>query len=141
MFRVLIFILSICTAIAQPYLAELAHTIDGDTLVLTNGQTIRLAYIDAPELKQEPYGHIASIHLTFLLYGKEIEVIPIAQDKYGRTIAQLFVQGECISMKMIQSGNALAYENFTKIEFQKENRKVFFEKPWEFRKKSSSRKD
>ena len=78
-------------------LMRLTYTYDGDTLGATrtvNGQPeqvkLRLAYIDAPEMAQSPWGIRARSYLRTLLYVNEpILVVVIGSDKYGRLIAEV----------------------------------------------------
>jgi endonuclease YncB( thermonuclease family) len=77
-------------------------TYDGDTLGACaaptphgdNGQAsqvkLRLAYIDAPEINQSPWGIRARSYLRTLLYVNEpIQVDIKGSDKYGRLIAEV----------------------------------------------------
>ena len=69
---------------------------DGDTLrVNLNGveTRIRLCGIDAPE-RDQPLGIAARDHLRSLInQGKgSIVVVPVKQDRYGRTVAELYIQ-------------------------------------------------
>ena len=81
-------------------LMRLTYTYDGDTLGATrtvNGQPeqvkLRLAYIDAPEMAQSPWGIRARSYLRTLLYVNEpILVDVIGSDKYGRLIAEVMRQ-------------------------------------------------
>lgn len=67
---------------------------DGDTLrVLCNGQELKIRFscVDAPEKKQ-PGGIEARDHLRSLLAnsGNQVKVNAIINDRYGRTVAELF---------------------------------------------------
>jgi endonuclease YncB( thermonuclease family) len=67
---------------------------DGDTItVLDETKTphkIRLAGIDAPE-KGQPFGQNAKQHMSDLVYGKEVRLEGDKQDRYGRTVAKVWV--------------------------------------------------
>ena len=66
--------------------------IDGDTFEY-NGERFRIYGYDAPEL-DEPGGLKAKMLLNLiLLNGKNITIKRIKKDKYGRTIAKVFVDG------------------------------------------------
>ena len=95
---------------------------DGDTLrVNCGGETkkVRLACIDAPEAKQE--GGIQSRdYLRSLInkHGSEVGMIPLEQDKYNRTVAELVLApGKTpevsIQEEMLLSGNARVYEQYS----------------------------
>ncbi len=69
---------------------------DGDTLrVNLNGTEtrIRLCGIDAPE-RDQPLGIASRGHLRSLIDrgNGSIVVVPVEQDRYGRTVAELYVQ-------------------------------------------------
>mgnify|MGYP001255140905 CR=1 FL=1 len=68
------------------------HTIDGDTLRI-GSERIRLRGIDTPELN-EPRGPEARQRLEQLLKEGPIHIVPHGQDVYGRTVADVFVNGE-----------------------------------------------
>mgnify|MGYP003606303937 CR=1 FL=1 len=73
------------------------YTQDGDTVTcsrLVNGiatqARIRLAFIDAPELAQSPYGIAARAYFRSLLYVNEpVEARIYGTDAYGRLIAEI----------------------------------------------------
>jgi micrococcal nuclease len=66
--------------------------LDGDTLRI-GADRIRLRGIDAPELTQ-PGGQAAKQRLEQLLQEGPIRIVPHGQDVYGRTIADVFVNGQ-----------------------------------------------
>ncbi len=76
---------------------RLTYTHDGDTLGAWRtvaGREVacilRLAYIDAPEVKQGVWGTRATSYLRTLLYiGEKIAVTVLGQDRYGRLIAEV----------------------------------------------------
>jgi endonuclease YncB( thermonuclease family) len=67
---------------------------DGDTFVLRDEagrpMRIRVAGIDAPE-KSQPWAERSRQHLRELLRGQRVQVLPIKQDVYGRTVARVQV--------------------------------------------------
>ena len=84
-------------ALAQPAAALETVTIrgcyDGDTCRTTDGERIRLACIDTPELKgkraQPERAKAARDHLRAMVVGKPVSLRRINTDRYGRTV------GEC----------------------------------------------
>src|SRR5215469_6155468 len=74
---------------------------DGDTIkVLAAGREllrIRVAWIDAPELSQ-PFGRRAKQFMGALVFGKDVELRPHALDRYGRTVAMIFVDGRDVGL-------------------------------------------
>lgn len=63
------------------------RVVDGDTLVLTDGRTVRLHGVDAPELDQ-PHGDAARIGLQRLVADRELLVVAKGQS-WGRTVAHV----------------------------------------------------
>ncbi len=84
------------------------EVIDGDTLVLTNGEKIRLIGINAPESDQ-PYGIEATRALTHLTEGKTLTFKNDKNEKdaYGRTLSYLYSGDVFVNEKMVQDGLAL----------------------------------
>ena len=90
--------------------------VDGDTFS-SSGLTIRVLGIDTPELRNpgigfedgQPYGRQAGeLAGKILSQAKIIEYLPSKEDRYGRMLAHVFVDGELFGAKMIEAG--LAYE-------------------------------
>jgi micrococcal nuclease len=82
--------------------------IDGDTLVMDDNTHIRLNNLDAPELHQF-YGNQAKQFLSNLVLNKPITGIKHGKDKYGRTIADLYLNGLWINKLIVDSGYAYVY--------------------------------
>jgi endonuclease YncB( thermonuclease family) len=76
---------------------------------------IRLAGIDAPESKM-PYGQTATMFLTTLVLGKEVEALTYRPDRYGRTIATLMLGAQDVNLAMIQAGLAWHYKRYAKTQ-------------------------
>ena len=77
---------------------------DGDTFY-ANGQHIRVRGIDTPELGQ-PRAAQATQRLTQLLHSGQVVVTPRAIDKYGRTVADVTVNGVNVAQTMKAEGLA-----------------------------------
>lgn len=80
------------------------HTVDGDTLRV-GSERIRLRGIDTPELS-EPGGQAARQRLEQLLKEGPIRIVPHGQDVYGRTVADVFVNGKDVAEVLKQEGFA-----------------------------------
>ncbi len=80
------------------------YTIDGDTLRVGSDR-IRLRGIDTPELN-EPGGQAARQRLEQLLQEGPIRIVPHGQDVYGRTVADVFVDGRNVAEVLRQEGYA-----------------------------------
>jgi micrococcal nuclease len=83
--------------------------IDGDTFRLTNGDTVRLIGIDAPELSQ-PGGEVSREYLAHLILGKPITLERGSEDRdnYNRLLRFVYINGLCINEEMIRQGYAEA---------------------------------
>lgn len=100
--------------------ATCERVLDGDTVEVLYGQQrlkLRLAYIDAPELKQKafdktPIGKDSRDLLSALVKGKRIEVHVIQKDRYGRYLARIESQGIDVNLKMVEAGQALIYRYY-----------------------------
>ena len=70
---------------------------DGDTCTSSTGEKIRLACIDTPELRGKRADPItakaARDYLSELVVGRKVTIRRITTDRYGRTVAKLFVNG------------------------------------------------
>lgn len=94
---------------------------DGDTLRVVKGNEelkIRFCGIDAPEKKQE-LGIEARDNLRSLieLGNGELLLVPIETDRYGRTVAEVYVQDSKstavnLNMQMIRDGYAWLYAQY-----------------------------
>ena len=80
------------------------HAIDGDTVRLGSDR-IRLRGIDTPELN-EPGGQAAKQRLEQLLQEGPIRIVPHGQDVYGRTVAEVFVNGRNVAEVLKTEGFA-----------------------------------
>jgi endonuclease YncB( thermonuclease family) len=67
---------------------------DGDTVTVLDANKsqhkIRVAGIDAPE-KAQPFGQRAKERMSTLVFGKEVRLEGDKQDRYGRTVAKMWV--------------------------------------------------
>ena len=67
---------------------------DGDTCTTIDGEKIRLACIDTPELKGKKAKPIPAIEardfINDLLVNEKVSIKRITKDRYGRTVAELF---------------------------------------------------
>jgi micrococcal nuclease len=90
---------------------------DGDTLRVRNQQgqpvTIRLGCVDAPELKQNPWGQQSKTRLQELLpVGQSVQVRQIERDRYKRLVAEVFVNNRSVNLAMVQEGQAVVYRQY-----------------------------
>ncbi|PZO50929.1 MAG: hypothetical protein DCF15_15290 [Phormidesmis priestleyi] len=89
---------------------------DGDTLRVSRGediQTIRLACIDAPEMRQPTYGELAKQQLQALLpVNTVVSLRPVDTDRYGRLVAEVFRPNGSVNLSLIASGHAVVYRQY-----------------------------
>jgi len=92
---------------------------DGDTLtLLVDGRKqvkIRLAEIDTPE-KRQPYGNKARQALAALAFKRDVSVMWSEQDRYGRVVGRVFVDGLDVNAEMVRNGHAWVYRQYAKDE-------------------------
>lgn len=93
---------------------------DGDTLLLCQEQRakvrtttkVRLAFIDAPEIAQAPWGVKSRAFLRFMLrYREPVLVQPVTVDQYGRTVAEVLRARDYgnLGLRQLLNGHAAAY--------------------------------
>lgn len=100
--------------------AELVCTVkavfDGDTLAAScpAGEVkVRVFGIDAPEMKQEPWGDRSREALRGLLpRSGPISLRVVDQDQYGRTVAQVGAGERDVGLEMVRQGRAILYERY-----------------------------
>ena len=150
MTRIILILLFIFSSQA---LADNLKVIDGDTIIL-NGEKIRFSGIDAPERKQVCYLNEKKVFCGELSKEKLKEKIGTDsiscereknKDRYGRTVAECFVNSESLSKFMVRSGYAFDWPRYSKKkyavdeEYAKANKLglwiMKFEYPWEWREK------
>ena len=136
-----------------------AVIIDGDTIKI-NGQAIRFGGIDAPESfyrgkKQECYlnekkvfcGELSKKKLKEKISSNIVScIIEKNKDRYGRIVAECFINEESLSSFMVRNGYAFDYKRYSNKkyaqdeEYAKINKlgiwKMKFAYPWEWRKKN-----
>jgi len=93
-------------------LAAAVSVVDGDTLRI-NGERIRLLGIDAPEIHSCRHGRVcvpgdgqASKRSLQAMMGGKINVQRVGSDRYGRTLAQVYVGERNVACEQIRRGQA-----------------------------------
>ena len=90
---------------------------DGDTCKTIDGEKIRLACIDTPELKGRKADPIpakeAKDFLNNLVTNKEISIRRITKDRYGRTVAELFNGNINIQKLLVDKGYGQIYKKYS----------------------------
>ena len=89
---------------------------DGDTLSAScpDGEVkVRVFGIDAPEMKQEPWGDRSREAFRGLLPRRDpIRLRVMDQDRYGRVVAQVFAGERDTGLEMVRQGRAVMYEQY-----------------------------
>lgn len=111
---------------------QVRYVIDGDTIILTDNQRVRLIGINAPEIgnarygkKGQKYGNESRAFLKQMIEKKDVRLEngDEAFDRFGRRLAYVYLaDGTFVNRKMVETGNA---EVFRKFAFK--YRKEFFE--------------
>lgn len=93
-------------------LAGRCFVVDGDTIVI-DGQNIRLAGIDAPEM-DHPYGKNAKWHLVQLTKGHKIKAVFHGEQTHAREVATCYLpDGRDLSAEMVKAGFAIDWPKFS----------------------------
>jgi micrococcal nuclease len=101
--------------------ATVLRAVDGDTILVrgANGRNERVRYIgvDTPESVKpdtpvECYGHEASDFNKHLVQGKRVRLVPDreAEDKYGRSLAFVYVDDTFVNAELVKNGYARTLE-------------------------------
>jgi endonuclease YncB( thermonuclease family) len=104
------------TAKGVELVCSVQSVFDGDTLSAkcpAGEVKVRVFGIDAPEMKQEPWGDRSREVLRGLLprFGA-INLRIIDQDRYGRTVAQVIAGEQDIGLEMVRQGRAIVYQQY-----------------------------
>ena len=115
-FLSLLALLYASTASAWP--GKVVRVVDGDTIVVLDNKNqqvkIRLYGIDTPE-KRQAFGRKAKQFTANLVWKKQVQVKPVAIDRYGRTIALVyFDKQKCLNRELVASGYAWVYRRYCK---------------------------
>lgn len=113
---ILIALAFIGSASAELLTGTVASVHDGDTLTLQTGaeqKKIRLAGIDAPELKQT-FGPESRDALRLSVLNQSVTVDTNKQDRYGRAVGKVLLNGEDVNLKQVSAGLAWVYTEYIK---------------------------
>ena len=101
--------------ILSPVPLPAAETHVGKVVKIVHGDTLTLAEIDAPE-KGQPFGNKAKQALAGMVFGKQVKVIVVDIDRYGRTVGQIVrVDGNLdVNAALVEEGSAWVYRKYAK---------------------------
>jgi micrococcal nuclease len=99
--------------------AVVARVIDGDTVVTDSGEKIRLLGVDTPELHhpdfpEQPFAKEARQYVVERIGGKKcvFEYTDMDHyDKYGRTLAFIYIDGDLVNSELVKKGFGYASPN------------------------------
>ena len=131
-----IFYYQITEATTDTQTFQISRIVDGDTVKLTNGATLRLLGINTPE-KNMPFFQEATDFLTILIQNKSVQVETHGTDRYGRTLSYIFLNDENVNKQILTQGLATLYyydkdSHYEELkqaeEFARLNRKALWKK-------------
>ncbi|MFJ4154304.1 thermonuclease family protein [Pseudomonas sp. NPDC089752] len=103
-----------CPLPDRPQQVAVRQVVDGDTLRLTDGRSVRMIGINAPEIGRkgrtsEPYAEAAKRRLQALVKASDGRVGLVqgveAKDKYGRTLAHVYARnGDNLEAQLLSEG-------------------------------------
>ncbi|HHK5606684.1 TPA: thermonuclease family protein [Neisseria cinerea] len=101
----------------RSYTGTVSKVYDGDTLHVIDGDgakhKIRMAYIDAPEMKQA-YGTRSRDNLRAAAEGRKVSVHVFDTDRYQREVAQVSVGKTDLNLMQVEDGAAWHYKSYAK---------------------------
>lgn len=91
--------------------ALVLRVVDGDTIKIDGGESVRLIGINSTERGKDCYLE-AKQKLTELVDGKIVflEKDVENRDKYGRLLRYVYLDGNFVNLEMVKTGFAYAYE-------------------------------
>lgn len=88
---------------------------DGDTIIMLIDQQqekIRLEGIDCPE-KRQVFGKKAKQFTSDMVYGKTVSLKRTGNDRYGRTLGVIQVQGKVLNQELVKAGYAWHFKKYS----------------------------
>ncbi len=74
---------------------------------------VRLADIDTPELRGQPYGRKAKKVLSDKIYRKQVSVVKVATDRYKRLVGKVYLGDRYINAEIVADGAAWVYRKYS----------------------------
>lgn len=112
---ILTLLAGVSLAQADTLVGEVVGLADGDTVTVLDAQKtqhkIRLAGIDAPE-KGMPWGQKSKEALSDRVYRRIVTVEWHKQDRYGRLIGKILVDGQDANLAQVADGMAWHYKDY-----------------------------
>lgn len=136
--------------VSQTFYAKVVGVHDGDSITVLSSSNqqikVRLEGIDCPELKQD-FGQKAKQYTSSLCFQKQVRIVTTGKDRYGRTLAFVYVGNTCINRELLKAGMAWHFKKYNsnselgKLESIARSKKIGLWSqpspipPWDFRKK------
>jgi endonuclease YncB( thermonuclease family) len=104
--------------ISSAGLFKVIRVYDGDTIKAVGHDIeikVRLVGIDAPETSKgkhkagQPFGRKAEKHLAGLVLNRVVDIKGYGSDRYGRILAEIYIDDRNINIEMLKSGYAEIY--------------------------------
>ncbi len=99
---------------AVDFEGRVVEIVDGDTVgVMHDGRAerIRLNGIDAPE-KRQAFGRRAQDYLGEMIFQQTVRVVVRSKDRYGRTVADLYLGKKQVNQEMVRAGMAWWFRRY-----------------------------
>lgn len=145
------------TLSAHTITGKVIAVLDGDTIDLLdqNKQKIRIRFhgIDAPETGQ-PFGSNAKRFVSERIAAETVDVREYNLDRYDRTIGDILIDGQRLSVAIVKAGLAWHYVQYApddhelaaaELEARRANRGLWADKrhvaPWDWRRLSKTERD
>ncbi|MFB4392706.1 MULTISPECIES: thermonuclease family protein [unclassified Pseudomonas] len=106
--------LAFCPLPDKHQVVAVRQVVDGDTVRLSDGRSVRMIGINAPEIGRkgrasEPYAELAKRRLQALIKASDGRVALVpgreAKDKYGRTLAHIYARnGDNLEAQLLSEG-------------------------------------
>lgn len=132
---------------AESFSGKVVGISDGDTITVLHENTpqkIRILGVDCPE-KTQPFGTKAKDFAASIIFTETVYVDYDKRDRYGRILGNVFIGGESLTEKLLESGLCWHYVQYSQdealqaIEDRARERKIGVWSmkdpvpPWEFR--------
>ncbi|MBW2217956.1 MAG: thermonuclease family protein, partial [Deltaproteobacteria bacterium] len=99
-------------------LFKVVRVYDGDTIKAVGYDIeikVRLVGIDAPETSKgkrkagQPFGRKAEKYLARLVLNKTVDIKGYGSDRYGRILAEIYIDDKNVNLEMVKTGYAEVY--------------------------------
>jgi len=111
-----LFLWLLAPSILWAWTGKVVGIADSDTITVLNGKTpvkIRLYGIDCPEKGGQAFGNKAKQFTSDMVFKKQVQIEPMDQDRYGRTVAWVFVDGKNLCEELVAAGLAWHYKKYS----------------------------